>query len=224
MPSLQLRFRSVRTWCAGALLVAIAAGLVGCGEEPEKPRKVATVKLLPDTPPPPPPPPKLDTPPPAKAQDKPEARPEPKPADPTPQALKSDEAAGAGPGSGLAAGNVTQDYQGGPVIAGSGGGNAGAMAASRMATTAWANAATRSLNEYLQREAQLKNSEYRLQVHLWLHADGRVERFDLLGSSGNPQIDDVLRTALQRFPGTQTPPPQALPQPLRLQLSNRNLG
>jgi len=216
------RFKPLQT---GAVLLAVAALLAGCADEPEKPRKVATVKLLPDTPPPPPPPPKPDeTPPPPKAQDKPEARPEPKPADATPQALKSDEAAGAGPGSGLAAGNVTQDYQGGPVIAGSGSGNAGALAANRMAATAWANATTRSLNEFLQREAQLKSSEYRLLVNLWLHADGRIERVDLLGSSGNPQIDDALRTALQRFPGTQVPPPQALPQPLRLQLSNRNLG
>jgi protein TonB len=205
-------------------LLAAALLLPGCGDEPEKPRKVASVKLLPDTPPPPPPPPKPeDKPPPPKPNDKPEPRPDPKP-DPTPQSLKTDEAPGAGAGSGLASGDVKQDYQGGPVVAGSSGGGAGAQVASRMAATAWAQSATRSLNDWLQREAELKRAEYRLQVNLWLHADGRVARAELLGSSGDAQIDAALRAALDRFPGATTPPPAALPQPLRLQLSSRQLS
>jgi protein TonB len=214
------RFVALPLLAAAAILL-----LSACSGEPEKPRKVASVKLLPDTPPPPPPPPKPeDKPPPPKPDDKREVRPDPKPADTAQQQLKSDEAAGSGPGSGLAAGSVSQDYQGGPVIAGSGGGGAAAQVAGRMAANAWAQGTTRSLNEWLQREADLKRADYRLQVHLWLNADGRIARSELLGSSGDAQIDTALRAALERFPGATTPPPSGLPQPLRLQLSSRQLS
>lgn len=207
------------------LLLPLALALPGCSDEPEKPRKVASVKLLPDTPPPPPPPPKPeDKPPPPKPSDKPEARPDPKPADANPQTLKSDEAAGAGPGSGLAAGSVSQDYRGGPVLAGSGGGGAAAQVASRLAINAWSQSATRNLNDWLQREPALRRADYRLLVNVWLHADGRVARAELLGSSGDAQIDAALRAALDRFPGATTPPPPALPQPMRLQLSSREVS
>jgi len=203
------------------LLVGVmCCALVACSEEPPRERKVQTVRLLPDTPPPPPPPPKPEDRPPPKAADKP-APAEARPAE-TPQAqtLKTDEAPGAGAGGGLSSGNVTQDYRGQAI------GNAAeaTVGGSRLAAAAYASAAARSLNEHLQRERDLRRSDWRLQVNVWLQADGRVARAELIGSTGDPLVDEALRAALLRFPGTATAPPERLPQPLRVQVSNRMIG
>lgn len=214
---------AARTWVLPVVPALLGAALLlsACSEGPPAPRKMQTVKLLPDTPPPPPPP-KVEEkkPEPPKAEAKQDvAAPKPDPA----TALKSDEAAGDGPGNGLVAGAVTQDYSGAkppeqPVI-----GSAAPDATARLAATSFANAATRSLNDFLARERELKRADYRAQVHLWLSPSGTLERVELVGSTGDVGTDRALREALLRFPGTQAPP-QALPQPLRLQVSNRMLG
>jgi periplasmic protein TonB len=206
------------------LVLGVSLLLSACGDQPAPPRKMQTVKLLPDQLPPPPPPPKPEEkkPEPPKPDDKP-APAAPKPDAEPAQALKSDEAAGDGPGNGLVAGAVMQEYSGEklgdkPVIAGSGG-----DATARLAATSFANATTRTLNEFLARERELKRVGYRAQVHLWLSASGTLERAELVGSTGDTDTDRALREALMRFPGAGTPP-QALPQPLRLQVTNRMLG
>jgi protein TonB len=185
-----------------------------------------TVKLLPDTPPPPPPPPPKDKAPEPQKQDKPQPQtPDNKPPEPDQQAaLKSDEAAGDGPGSGLISGNVTKDYTDQKLgnqaqISGS-----GFDAAARLAATSFANTTMRSLNEFLARDRALKRSDYRVRVNLWLGPSGSLQRAELADSTGDPETDRALNEALQRFPGASTPLPQALQQPLRLQVTNRMLG
>lgn len=211
-----------------ALLALLAplllAGLAGCGDEPERPKRVHTVKLLPDTPPPPPPPPKPDDkPPPPKAEK--EAAPQPKAEQPPEQqALRSDEAAGTGPGSGLVAGAVTQDYTDqkiGQAATRTGGESVGV---NRLAANAYASSITRALNDYLARERELKQRDFRVPVSVWLEPDGRIQRVELLGSTGDDGTDQTLRSALTRFPGTGTPLPERMPQPMRLQVSNRMIG
>jgi periplasmic protein TonB len=206
---------------------ALAAMLLsGCTGEPERPRRQQQLKLLPDQAPPPPPPPKQDEKPPPKPEDKPQAE-VPKPADapPQPQALKSDEAAGTGPGSGVTAGAVTQDYSNqklgeGNVIGGGGTDNG----AQRLAATAFGNATSRALNEFLLRDKGVKLRDYQVRVELYLSASGSLQRAELVDSTGDAQIDEALRTALSRFPGTGIAPPARLPQPLRVLVSNRLMG
>ena len=208
--------------CAAALAVALlACGLAGCDKSPP-PKKTQHVKLLPDTPPPPPPPPKEEKKPEPQKEEKPQPQvAQPKPVDaPQPQALKSDEAAGDGPGNGLVAGSVTKDYAGETI----GGGTGPQVGMSRLAFTSYANATTRSLNEFLAREKDLKLQDYTVAVNLWLDADGSVKRAELAGSTGDPATDAALRTALARFPGGSARPPDNLPQPLRLRVSNRLMG
>jgi periplasmic protein TonB len=208
-----------------AALPTLLLALAGCGEEPPRERRMQTVKLLPDTPPPPPPPPK-EKPPEAPKEDKPQPQaPVNKPEPEQQAALKSDEAAGDGPGSGLVAGAVTQDYSDQkigqqPQI----GGGTGLDAAARLAATSFATATTRSLNDFLARERELKRADFRAQVHLWLAPNGTLERAELVGSTGDADKDRALREALQRFPGAAAPLPQALQQPLRVQVTNRMLG
>lgn len=210
-----------------ALVVALCGVLLfaGCSDEPPRERRMQTVKLLPDTPPPPPPPP--PRPPEEQRQEQPRPdRPQERP--PEPQAvdqalLRSDEAAGDGPGSGLVAGTVTQDYTSQPVgqalsIPGSGN-----DATSRLAAESFAAATTRALNEFLAREQALKRDDFRAQVNLWLTPGGTVQRAELVGSTGDVELDQALRDSLARFPGTVSPP-ASLQQPLRLRVTNRMLG
>ena len=210
------------TWAVALL----ACALVGCDNQPERPRKQQVVKLLPDTPPPPPPPPKPEDRPPPKPEDKPQSQDAPKPAqDPLPQALKTDEAPGAGAGGGLTSGTVTQDYTDQKIGQGTTiGGTTTDSAATRLAATSYANAVTRALNEYLARDREIKRLDYKVQVDVWLSPSGTLQRAELLGSTGDAQTDEALRSALARYPGTGTPLPAKMPQPVRLQVSNRLLG
>lgn len=211
-----------------ALMLVLAVGLAACSDQPDKPRRQQTLKLLPDTPPPPPPPPKPEDKPPPRPEDKPQPQAAPKPveAPPEPQQLKSDEAAGSGPGNGLAAGSVTQDYQGGPTGSGTtvGGGTATDGLATRLAANAFGSAATRALNDFLTRDREVKQHDYRVRIAVWFTPAGGVQRTELVDSTGNTTTDAALRAALQRFSGTGTPPPANLPQPLRVMVSNRLLG
>lgn len=208
-------------WAAAVLAGCLV--LAGCSDDRPAGRKQQVVKLLPDTPPPPPPPPKpQDKPPPPKPDDKP-APPAPKTPEPQQaQMLKSDEAPGSGPGGGLVAGEVKQEYSGQPV--GTGGGGGPALGANRLAAASYASTANRELSDFLQGDKTLRRHGYRLQVHLWLDERGRISRAELMGSSGDASVDAALREALQRFPGTRSEPPAGLPQPLRVQLSNRMIG
>lgn len=204
--------------CAAATLL-----LAACGDEPPRPQRMQTVKLLPDTPPPPPPRPEEKRPEP-KREDKPVPQ-QPKPeAQPEAQALRSDEAAGEGPGSGLVAGTVTQDYTDQKIGGRDAASAPAAVGVGRLAATAYASAATRALNDFLARERQLQQQDWRVPVHLWLQADGRVQRAELAGSTGDREVDEALRAALARFPGTGAPLPERMPQPVRLQVSNRMIG
>ena len=210
-----------------ALVFLMAAfGLSACSDKPERPRKQQTLKLLPDTPPPPPPPPKLENKPPSKPEDKPQPQQLAKPVEaPQPQALKSDEAAGSGPGSGLTAGPVTQDYTDQKIGAAQViGGTPADTGTSRLAANAFGNAASRALNEYLTRDKDVKQRDYKVRVQIWLTASGGLQRAELVDSTGDPQTDEALRAALNRFPGTSTAPPARLPQPMRVLVSNRLIG
>jgi protein TonB len=208
-------------------LVAACLVLAACSDAPERPRKAQVVKLLPDTPPPPPPPPKPEDRPPPKPDDAPKPVDQPKPVDaPQQQALKSDEAAGDGPGNGLTAGNVSRDYTNQALSQSQVIGSAAPVEnpALRMAASVYANAATRALNDYLARDREIKRLDYQVRVDLWLGPSGGLERAELLGSSGDAGIDEALREALTRFPGAGVAPPARLPQPLRLRITNRMMG
>jgi protein TonB len=209
------------------LILAAGAGLLtACDGKSAPQRKQQVVKLLPDTPPPPPPPPKPEERTPPKPDDKPQPQEVQKAMEaPQPQALKSDEAAGDGPGNGLSAGSVTQDYTDQKLGQGSTIGGAPAEnPTARLALNSYANAATRALNEYLSRDKDVKRLDYKVRVEVWLTPSGQLERAVLLGSTGDAPTDEALRAALTRFPGTGQPPPPKLPQPLRVLVTNRMLG
>jgi protein TonB len=79
------------------------------------------------------------------------------------------------------------------------------------------------LQEELNRKDKLRGSQYSATVSVWIAADGRVERVEITGSTGDPQTDSLLKSAVA---GTQRlkAPPQDMPQPVRLRVSARGTG
>ena len=208
------------------VLALVAAGYfiysqMGKGSSGPK-RQTVKIAVLPDTPPPPPPPPKD------------EKKPEPKPDDnkpqpqeqkqveapPEPQQLKMEGAAGDGP-SAFSSGSVNSEYKGGAIGTGAGGGTVG----DRLAASSYGNAAKRELGAYLNKEDGLRRAgDYKLPIAVWVRADGSLERWELLGGSGNAETDELLKKAMNRFPGFKNLPPPNMPWPMRLQLTNRMAG
>ncbi len=202
----------------GLLLLILAIGLgiksLMSGHTSTK-KAVTTIKLLPDTPPPPPPPPK--EPPKEQPKDQPKEIKieQPKQEAPPAETLKMEGAAGDGP-SPFGAGKVTNDYKGGDVKIG---GNKG------LAAYAWYTGQIKTkIEEALAAEKQLTKAQYRLVVHVWFARDGRFERAELQGSSGDQATDDLIRKALAGISPMAEAPPEDMPQPVKLRITSKNVG
>jgi periplasmic protein TonB len=164
-------------------------------------RQVAKIALLPDTPPPPPPPP-------------PEKPPEPKneirqqvdkqkiETPPEPQQLKMEGQAGEGP-SPFAAGDVKNDYIGGDI----GNGTRYAAYVGRVAQLIQ--------DELSKRKLRVANAR----VFLWLRSDGAVQRYEINGASGD--MERQLRMAMADLSRLPEAPPQDMPMPMGLEISER---
>lgn len=198
----------------GVLLVAAAIAVVvyllqGLGKSgPTQQRQVTRITVLPDTPPPPPPPPPKEQPKDTKdiKQDQPKQVELPQEA----QQLKMEGEAGEG-ASPFAAGAVSRDYTGGKV------GNG-------MQFAFFSNALQRHIQDELARNRKLKLGDYRVTVKVWIGADGTIRRAELADSTGNPDTDRAIRSALTDLGPLRTAVPDNLPQPIKLRITNRMTG
>jgi protein TonB len=198
-----------------ALIGAVVLLVQGLGGEAVRPaRQVTRITILPDTPPPPPPPPKEQPrPEPVKAEAREVKVAPPKPqeapkAEPEPQ-IKMEGEAGDGP-SPFAAGPVTQEYTGGDIGAGNG-----------LQFAFYTNLLQRRIQGALQQVAELKGSDFRVVVRLWLDASGRLTRSELAESTGSEALDGALKTAMAQMPALGERPPPGMPQPVRIRVTNR---
>jgi protein TonB len=197
-----------------AVAAVVVIGLLGWGLKSllggahERPRKPPTVTLLPDKPPPPPP----------KEEKKPEPKEEkkeirnepPKEAPPAQnEPLKMEGPAGDG-GSPFAGGSVGRDYIGG---------NIGSALHS-----AYSARLQRHLQEELNRNRKLRESDYRSTVRIWLRRDGTVEKAELAPGTGNATLDQLLRETLLQVAAMREGPPEDMPQPIRIRITARSAG
>lgn len=193
-----------------AIILSLLSGADGPKRAP-----VHNVTLL--RPPPPPPPPKAEEKPPEPELKKEEVKvPQPEtpdqPADNQPPAgeqLGLDAEGGAGgDGFGLAA------RKGGRDITSLGAGGFGGFAATLQ----------RHLQDELAKQERLRREDYRAVIKLWIAPDGSIQRYELAASTGNPATDEQLRAALSRLPPLRAPPPEEMPQPVRLRITSRSAG
>ena len=182
-------------------------------------KPVTTVKLLPDTPPPPPPPPK--EPPKEQPKEQPkEIKVEPpkqqEPQQPPAEALKMEGAAGDGP-SPFAAGSVTNDYKGGEPMKIGGGTN--------IRQFSWYTGMLKTqIEDALAKNKKLSSGDYKVVVKVWVSSNGHIERYELSGTSGKQETDELIRAALGEMPPLAEGPPQDMPQPVKLRISARSSG
>jgi protein TonB len=192
---------------AMALVMLAFVGVVAwagfnIGHSSPRARQVAKIMLLPDQPPPPPPPPpekpKIEP----KTEMKQQADKPKQETPPEPQQLKMEGQAGEGP-SPFASGEVKNDYIGGDI------GNGAAFAA-------YVGRVAQLIQDELTRR-NLKAADAR--VFLWLTPDGKVERYQIEGASG--EIERQLRVAMANMEQLPEAPPQGMPMPMGLEISGR---
>lgn len=179
-------------------------------DSPVKQKKVAQqIQIIrpppppPDQPPPPPPPPEEEL---VKLNDQPE--PDPTPSDEPPPGeqlgLDADGAAG-----GDAFGLVGR--KGGRDLLASGG-----------SALAWYGGLLK--NEIAARLQDIKAARtgaYSVSVHVWVRADGAIERIQLAQSTGDKERDRAIESALARIDRVSQGPPADMPQPVNLRIVSR---
>lgn len=77
------------------------------------------------------------------------------------------------------------------------------------------------IRDALNRNEKVRSGEYKITVNLWIAASGSVDRFELVGSSGNAEVDAAMKRVLAGIKSLQEAPPEDMPQPVRLRISSR---
>jgi protein TonB len=205
---------------AGVLaLVAAVAGVVYAvmGESKSARRNVVNVTLM--RPPPPPPPEPEHKPPPPEVEEE-EKLPDPETPQEADEAPANDnlgldaEGSGDGDGFGLAA------KKGGKDITELG----GAITVNRAQFAWFTGLVQNQLQEQFQKNDKLRAADYRVVVRVWFAQNGRIDRYELVGSTGNSDIDKNLKLAMDDMPPLKQAPPEDMPQPVKLRVISRGAG
>lgn len=182
-------------------------------------QQIALIKQ-PSPPPPPKPPEKPPEPPKVKEEvklDEPKELPKPdqpkapdeKPASDKPLAVDADGSASSD-SFGLAANRGGRDLL--TTGSGGGGGSGGAY---------YSGLLQREFFDALNRNRKLLKDEFRVVVRVWVGDDGRVQKADIVTSSGNVQFDDQIQLTLLEMNPLKDVPPKSM-RPMQLRLSNRS--
>ena len=204
------------------VLLAIGYGIkkLMSGNDSQPKKKMTTISLK-DLPPPPPPPPPKEQP---KEQPKDQPKevkevqqPKPVQAPPT-EVLKMDGPAGDGP-SVFAAGNPTGDYKGEDL------GNKTIGGGQNIHQFDWyAGLVKERVEDALTKDKALASGAYKVIVKVWVASTGRIQRYELVSSTGDDSIDGLIKKALEDMPALSEAPPSDMPQPVKLRVTARSVG
>lgn len=189
---------------AGAAVVALATQFLGQEAKPQK--KVVQVQLFR----PPPPPPKIEAPPPPPPEEELKL-PEPEPVADAPDVPELPGALGldAEGVAGADAFGLLGRKGGRDLIGGDG------------PFRTYANHVKDALLDYLSSREGVRASSYTIVVQVWIQQDGRLGRYEIVGTSGNPLLDEALELALADLTELGQAPPEGMPQPVRLRIKSR---
>jgi outer membrane biosynthesis protein TonB len=196
----------------GALIWHFAGSTVGVRREAPR---VATITPLP----PPPPPPKEKPPEPKKVEE--DIKPVDKPQDIPQKPLDAPK-----PSNDVAK-NVTMnaDAQVGSdafnIGAGDGGGMVGSGGGTGTGTGSYDQYLGYAIQQAVQRDDRVNRLVFDVRADVWLDAEGRLSRAELVGSTGNPKTDEALIDALRSMPRIETAPPSSLHFPLRVAIRGK---
>lgn len=226
MTTHEYRRRPQRRWL-GPVVGAVAVLLLGAliwhfatssvGVRRAAPR-IATITPLP----PPPPPPKEKPPEPKKVEEdiKPIDKPQDIPQKPVDAPKPSNDVAK----------NVTinGDAQAGSdnfnIGAGDGGGMMGSGGGTGTGTGSYDTYLGYAIQQAVQRDDRVNRLVFDVRADVWLDAEGKLTRAELVGSSGNSKTDDALIEALRAMPRIDVAPPSSLRFPLRVAIRGKRPG
>lgn len=174
-----------------------------------KAKAAPKLTLVPDRPPPPPPKPEEKRPEPPKSEQREMKLDQPRdvPRQAPSESLKMEGMAGDGP-SAFQSGSVgNEDLS-----------RAGAGDFAGNGFAIYAQGLKRRLEQSLAKVNALRGFPYRVEVRVWIGAAGAISRAELVDSTGNPEVDALLRSALREVPALADVPPNGMPQPVRLRL------
>jgi protein TonB len=77
------------------------------------------------------------------------------------------------------------------------------------------------LIDRLSENQDIRRKRYSVALRLWLSSDGHIERLHMDGTTGDKALDRRLVAALEDLGRISEPPPQGLPQPVRLRIVSR---
>ena len=80
---------------------------------------------------------------------------------------------------------------------------------------------TKDVDDVLRRNDKVRSGKYKVTVKLWIALSGNVDRFELLNSTGDAEVDAEMKRALAGIKLLKDPPPADMPQPVRLLISSR---
>ena len=192
-------------------LIWMAIKEFAVSDKGKKKRVIQEISLIRPPPPPPPPPLKKIVEPPKHEVPQKADIPKPnlpdKPADPAPP---GDKGIPDGPPGGMA---TDLPSGGGPGVIGGGG------TGDRFA---WYGALVKErIQEAVARDKKLRGADYRIMVSVWINASGTVTRAELIGSTGDAEVDSGLKVALRNLAPLREGAPGDMPQPIKLRITAR---
>ncbi|UXH77414.1 hypothetical protein [Roseateles amylovorans] len=209
---------------SAALLVVVGGGLWHLLSDTASTRREMpqTALLSLPLPPPPPPPPELEKPPepvPEKVEKITEVAPTPdKPAEPVSDDKAPDPSRDLGDpvtiDGAAQAGNDAfgvQSGRGGGMTGGGGGGGGG------LGNASYARYVSGRLQQALSRDARTRQLAFEdIRLDLWLNADGKPVRIELVQGTGNARIDPMVLAVVRELEAMDERPPAAMRYPMRV--------
>jgi protein TonB len=212
MKSKQSLRRRLPLLLGGAFMLIVVVGVVilikNFLENPDKPntRRVQQISIIKPAEPPPPPPPE-EKPPEVKEEVKLDEPPPPQPDAPPPGANLGLDADGKGNGDSFG-------------LVGNKGGRELTIGGNGSRFGGYLGGLQKNIRDELSRNEKLRKGEYKALVALWISRNGSVERFELLSSSGEPEVDAAMKKVLSLIKQFEEPPAD-MPQPVKLRISSR---
>ena len=187
--------------------VTVAAVMMAGKARPPKPPEMIVIHLQP--PPPPPPPPPIKPPPPPPEQ-KMVMQPPVQKNEVKPKEVAKDLPKPPGPPAPAASGPPSDFGLAG--AGGSGGSGDGGGGGSRWGW--YAGEVQAAIVDALRRNDKTRGAQLLLKVRIWSDTNGLVTRAELIGTSGDSELDRAIRNDVLTGLHLQEPPPQGMPMPI----------
>ena len=85
----------------------------------------------------------------------------------------------------------------------------------------YANLVVKSITEALSQNSRTRNASFNIKVRIWSDVGGRVTKARLAETTGDPAVDEAIRTEILSGFQLKEPPPDGMPMPIVMRLTAR---